>query len=425
MIFCSASDRVSDLIPESSSRDAIFPRLLKKSNAMRHPWRKLLNAATAVPGGDAAPGTGGAGVLPSGGAAGEPPARPLPAELCGGVRGLCGGMTFSVLDVDTLDAELLREMDSSFPDCPQPAPIRRRPTASTQQQTAPTSTNKRPAPTMNLPQMATSKSSKTTNTSPARGPAPNKGRSYTTAPTSSFLHNCPTQLLPTEEDHSMTLLPSGFRCAFKRVVANNAAQLSTFSQELSHLKKLADSPHVVDMYDYEIIESSSTSNGDGDGTRSGGDKRTVATSGKGPAGEIRILMELAQQDLASFLEARLTPNIGLSITSEEVVALVEQMIAAVADAHEADIMHCDLKPQNFVLVSEERLRPEAAELRAMLVETNCSALFGVRVKLCDFGVAHHLVDFSHVSVEHGWGTVKYMSPEMVGSFSLKWYGATM
>lgn len=64
--------------------------------------------------------------------------------------------------------------------------------------------------------------------------------------------------------------------------------------------------------------------------------------------------------------------------------LVHQMIAGVAHAHERKIVHCDIKPENFILFPDNRLR------------------------LADFGIARIARRTINGS---GSGTVGYMSPD--------------
>lgn len=80
----------------------------------------------------------------------------------------------------------------------------------------------------------------------------------------------------------------------------------------------------------------------------------------------------------------LTARMGRRISTETALGYIEQMLAAVAHAHRAKVIHCDIKPDNFIVFANNRL---------------C---------LTDFGfskVAQRTVKAS------GSGTVGYIAPE--------------
>jgi serine/threonine-protein kinase len=89
-----------------------------------------------------------------------------------------------------------------------------------------------------------------------------------------------------------------------------------------------------------------------------------------------IAMPLGQEALTERMKRRIATDTALS--------LVEQMVAAVAHAHRAKVIHCDIKPDNFIVFE------------------------GNRVRLTDFG-------FSKVAIRtlkaSGSGTVGYIAPE--------------
>jgi len=89
-----------------------------------------------------------------------------------------------------------------------------------------------------------------------------------------------------------------------------------------------------------------------------------------------IAMELGEQSLADRLERR--------ISTSRAIDLAGQALAALAHAHEHKIIHCDVKPENFILFP------------------------GNRLKLADFGFAKLSLRTLKAS---GSGTIDYIAPE--------------
>lgn len=89
-----------------------------------------------------------------------------------------------------------------------------------------------------------------------------------------------------------------------------------------------------------------------------------------------IAMELGEQSLAERLEKR--------ISTARATDLAGQAIAALAYAHERKIIHCDIKPENFILFP------------------------GNQLKLADFGFAKISLRTLKAS---GSGTIDYIAPE--------------
>jgi serine/threonine-protein kinase len=93
-------------------------------------------------------------------------------------------------------------------------------------------------------------------------------------------------------------------------------------------------------------------------------------------GHFVIAMPLGERSLSNRMRKRLSTKTALQLT--------EQALSAVAHAHRASVIHCDIKPDNFILFPNNRLR------------------------LTDFGfskVAQHTLKAS------GSGTVGYIAPE--------------
>jgi len=93
-------------------------------------------------------------------------------------------------------------------------------------------------------------------------------------------------------------------------------------------------------------------------------------------GHFVIAMELGDESLADRIERR--------ISTARAIDLAGQAIAALAHAHEHRIIHCDIKPENYILFP------------------------GNRLKLCDFGFAKLSLRTLKAS---GSGTIDYIAPE--------------
>ncbi len=89
-----------------------------------------------------------------------------------------------------------------------------------------------------------------------------------------------------------------------------------------------------------------------------------------------IAMELGEESLGSRLERRISMARALS--------LAEQALAGLAHAHEHKIIHCDIKPENYILFP------------------------GNQLKLADFGFAKKVLRTIKAS---GSGTIDYIAPE--------------
>jgi serine/threonine-protein kinase len=93
-------------------------------------------------------------------------------------------------------------------------------------------------------------------------------------------------------------------------------------------------------------------------------------------GHFVIAMELGEQSLADRLERRTSTALAMDLAG--------QALAALAHAHEHKIIHCDIKPENFILFP------------------------GNQLKLADFGFAKISLRTLKAS---GSGTIDYIAPE--------------
>ncbi len=111
-------------------------------------------------------------------------------------------------------------------------------------------------------------------------------------------------------------------------------------------------------------------------------------------GSAYIVMEFLQGEaLDSRIASALKSGQGLPLA--QVLHVGRQISSALAAAHAAGVVHCDLKPENVFLTRD------------------ADAIGGERVKILDFGIAKFLADSSGKKTTVGLilGTPKYMAPE--------------
>lgn len=135
-----------------------------------------------------------------------------------------------------------------------------------------------------------------------------------------------------------------------------------YKGEIDLLKKLTDVERVVRLYDYELSEEQKV---------------------------LWVLMEPGETDLNRVLTLKLTaPEARLDTVF--IRYHWKEMLECVSSVHDHDIVHSDLKPANFLLVSG-------------------------RLKLIDFGIANAIDTDNTVNVHRDShvGTPNYMSPESI------------
>ncbi|KAI5796604.1 kinase-like domain-containing protein [Geopyxis carbonaria] len=139
------------------------------------------------------------------------------------------------------------------------------------------------------------------------------------------------------------------------------AAIRGYKGEIDLLKKLAGEERVIRLFDYEVNDEKQT---------------------------LHMLMECGETDLAKVLTLR-----HFNDDSELDVSFVRyywrEMLQCVDAVHKVNIIHSDLKPANFLLVSG-------------------------RLKLIDFGIANAIQDDTvNVHRESQVGTLNYMAPEAI------------
>eukprot|EP00928_Gymnodinium_smaydae_P033382 TRINITY_DN23924_c0_g1_i1.p1 TRINITY_DN23924_c0_g1~~TRINITY_DN23924_c0_g1_i1.p1 ORF type:complete len:282 (-),score=36.04 TRINITY_DN23924_c0_g1_i1:750-1595(-) len=96
-----------------------------------------------------------------------------------------------------------------------------------------------------------------------------------------------------------------------------------------------------------------------------------------------LVMELCASTLMQAMYA------NASSIRDDMVSLLRQMLSAVAHCHDRGILHCDIKPHNFLFGGPD----------------------GATLKLCDFGLAQALPEEGYCIGMRG--TAPYMAPEVV------------
>ena len=86
-----------------------------------------------------------------------------------------------------------------------------------------------------------------------------------------------------------------------------------------------------------------------------------------------------------------------SLCPLEILGIWTQLVHAVESMHRQGIIHFDIKPKNILVFNGK-----------------CPIGSPILLKLADFGLARQLQGSqSHISASGGWGTLKYMAPEVV------------
>jgi len=143
-----------------------------------------------------------------------------------------------------------------------------------------------------------------------------------------------------------------------KVLPSNLAEDLEFQQRFRREARIAASlndPHVVPIHNYGEID-----------------------------GQLYVDMRLIEgRDLVDYITEH-----GGRLGPERAVAVVEQVAAALDSAHEAGLVHRDIKPKNILVTTARDF-----------------------VYLIDFGIARSMADTSLTQTGHTMGTVAYMAPE--------------
>lgn len=148
--------------------------------------------------------------------------------------------------------------------------------------------------------------------------------------------------------------------ALKRVSLRNldATTLAGYTSEIDLLRAFAAEPSIIRLVDSEL------------------------NAGRA---YLYMIMEYGEVDLGRLLKERAAA--GSTRDANFARYIWQQMLVAAQTVHRAKIVHCDLKPANFLLVRG-------------------------RLKLIDFGISKAIQnDTTNIVRENQVGTVNYMSPE--------------
>lgn len=145
-----------------------------------------------------------------------------------------------------------------------------------------------------------------------------------------------------------------------------------YENEIALLQKLSKCRRVVRLIDFERVSSH-------DGTV----KRLFLVMEKGDSDLANVLKQFIEKDDSA-------PH-GMRLDRHLIKHYWKEMIKAVEEIHELDVVHSDLKPVNFITVAG-------------------------KLKLIDFGIAN-AIDSDHTSVikDNQIGTINYMAPEALQS----------
>lgn len=132
------------------------------------------------------------------------------------------------------------------------------------------------------------------------------------------------------------------------------SHLSNPLQELEMMQKMSGCPWVAQCIDYQILTK-----------------------------EFYLIMNFGELDLATILKSH------APLSPQWIRHYFWQMVESIHALHHSGILHCDIKPSNFILVQG-------------------------RLQCIDFGISHYILDvFDMITVpqEGQVGTINYMSPE--------------
>jgi len=98
------------------------------------------------------------------------------------------------------------------------------------------------------------------------------------------------------------------------------------------------------------------------------------------------------------------PGAGLRL----ILRLWRDVLRSVSYLHDNNVLHCDLKPANFLVFRNKSSQPEEGS-----TYPEQEALADVTIRLTDFGLSANIaISQTHFETPHGGGTFFYMAPEL-------------
>lgn len=135
-----------------------------------------------------------------------------------------------------------------------------------------------------------------------------------------------------------------------------------------------------------------------------------------PDGRVYLVLEY----LRGRMLRDLIPETGMP--TDEVIYVFKQIAAAVAYAHDRNVLHCDLKPDNVIVLDDATDVTNATDATnaTNATDPSSSRTFAKDVKVLDFGIAKLLTGDGEqlqrlTATGVALGTATYMSPEQLAS----------
>ena len=198
---------------------------------------------------------------------------------------------------------------------------------------------------------------------------------------------------------------SGLACASKEIFEKSEAGFHRCLWEVRLMEKLRNCEHIVRVYDSEaVLKIRKVTIVMELGEMDFGQylkSRSLSEHDEGEEGKSGVLTSKPQRDTISQTDC---PDSTVPMDAFEIFAWWRQMVAGMQAVHTHDIIHGDVKPNNFIMVRRTR----------GVVGGGGADHEEYSLKLADFGMSRKLEDFeTHLSVVNAFGSPLYMAPEVL------------